>query len=107
MLRESIDHAEQDIEARRLREQQVEAQRVIEALKGALAADGEQLLDDVERGAVDAALTELEGVSQGNDHIAIKRAIESLENACQFYVERRMNASVRKAMSGHSINDFE
>lgn len=107
MLRESIDHAEQDIEARRLREQQVEAQRVIEALKGALAADGEQLLDDVERGAVDAALAELEGVSQGDDHSAIKGAIESLENACQFYVERRMNASVRKAMSGHSVNDFE
>ena len=107
MLRESIDHAAEDIEARQLREQQVDAERVIEALNAALADDGEQLLDAKERETVDTALAQLIETAQGDNPAAIEQAIEALETACQFYVERRMNASVRKAMSGHSVEDFE
>ncbi|MCB1758547.1 MAG: Fe-S protein assembly chaperone HscA [Gammaproteobacteria bacterium] len=107
MLRESMEHAEEDMVARRLREQQVEAERVIEALKAALAEDGEQMLDAAERGGIDAALAKLIAVASSDDHQAIKREIESLEAHCGFYVERRMNANVRKAMSGHSVDEFE
>ncbi|MCW8906532.1 MAG: Fe-S protein assembly chaperone HscA [Sedimenticola sp.] len=107
MLRDSIDHAREDMEARALREQQVEAERVIEALTAALADDGDELLDDSERNTVEAALGELAGVLENGDQSQIKAAIESLEKRCEFYVERRMNSSVRKAMSGHSIEDFE
>ncbi len=107
MLRESIDHAEEDLQARRLREQQVEAERVIEALRSALSDDGDKLLEAAERQRIEQLLDELVAVAQGDDYNAIKRGIEALEKGCEFYVERRMNASVRKAMSGHSVDDFE
>ncbi len=107
MLRESIDHAQDDMEARKLREQQVEAERVIEALTAALDDDGDVLLNADERSRVEAALAKLAEITRDGDHTAIKSAVEALEKSCEFYVERRMNASVSKAMSGHSIDDFE
>ena len=107
MLRDSIDHARDDMEARALREQQVEAERVIEALTAALSADADDLLNTEERHSVETALAELAAIARSGDQGQIKAGIEALEKRCEFYVERRMNASVRKAMSGHSIEDFE
>lgn len=107
MLRESFDHAKEDMEARKLREQQVEAERVIEALTAALADDGDALLSADERGTVESALQTLAETNRNCDYGAIKAAVEALEKTCEFYVERRMNASVRKAMSGHSVEEFE
>jgi molecular chaperone HscA len=107
MLRDSVDNAEQDLVARRLREQQVDAQRVIEALTAALANDGDELLDTEERAGIDAALSRLVKISRQNDQKAIKSEIDALEKQCEFYVERRMNTNVRKAMSGHSVDEFE
>ena len=107
MLRDSIEHAHDDLETRRLREQQVEAERVIEALGAALASDGDELLDAKERERVESALAELIEIARGDDVGAIKRGIETLEKRCEFYVERRMNSSVSKAMSGHSVEEFE
>ena len=107
MLRESIDHAQEDMEARKLREQQVEAERVIEALTAALKDDGDALLNADERSSVESALRTLAEITRNGDHSAIKSAVDALEKSCEFYVERRMNASVRKAMSGHSVDDFE
>ncbi len=106
MLRDSIQHAQEDLDARRLVEQQVEAKRSIEALTAALAADGDELLSPQERAQVEAALNQLVIVSQGRDHNAIKTEIEALEATCSFYVERRMNANIRKAMAGHKVDEF-
>ncbi|OOZ36173.1 Fe-S protein assembly chaperone HscA [Solemya velesiana gill symbiont] len=107
MLRDSIEHAEDDMEARRLREQQVEADRVIEALRAALDEDGKVLLNEQELESVEAALEKLVAISRSDSHSEIKQGIEALEKACEFYVERRMNASVKSAMSGHSVDEFE
>jgi molecular chaperone HscA len=107
MLRDSIDYAQKDLESRRLREQQVEAERVIEALRSALEADGDALLNPDERETVESSLARLVEISTSDDHIQIQQGIEALEKACEFYVERRMNASVTKAMSGHSVDEFE
>ena len=107
MLRDSIEHAEDDMEARRLREQQVEADRVIEALRAALDEDGEMLLSQDEFATVEASLGALQSVARSDSHKAIKQSIEALEKSCEFYVERRMNASVKKAMSGHTVDEFE
>ncbi|HEC16092.1 MAG TPA: Fe-S protein assembly chaperone HscA [Sedimenticola sp.] len=107
MLRASIEHAQEDMDARRLREQQVEAKRVIEALASALAADGEELLTEEEREPIKAAFQRLVALSESDDHEAIKQAIEALEKSCEFYVERRMNANIQKAMAGHKVDDFE
>jgi molecular chaperone HscA len=106
MLRDSMDFAAADRDARRLREEQVEAERVLEALHAALAADGDDLLDEVERSVINAAAAALEEQRQGDDYRTIKRAIETVETASSAYVERRMNSSIRKAMAGHKVDEF-
>jgi molecular chaperone HscA len=107
MLRDSIDHAQDDMEARRLREQQVEADRVIEALVAALETDGEALLNEEERAGIIGELEKLIEISRGDDHVAIEEAIKALEQHCEFYVERRMNSTISQAMSGHKVDEFE
>jgi len=107
MLRDSMDHAGADLQARRLREQQVEARRTLEALRAALASDGDVLLDRSERKRVELALAQLERSAAGDDPEAIKRATEELERTCDFYVERRMNRSIQDAMAGHKVEEFE
>jgi molecular chaperone HscA len=107
MLKASIEHAGQDRDARRLVEEQVEAQRVVEALTAALAADGDTLLSAEERAGIDRALTQLRDlVETTQDADAIKRAVTELESDCGFYVERRMNQGIRKAMAGHRVDEF-
>ncbi|NOY67506.1 MAG: Fe-S protein assembly chaperone HscA [Gammaproteobacteria bacterium] len=107
MLRDSMEHAKDDMESRALREQQVEADRVIEALDAAIQTDGELYLDEQERKDIDEALVALKIINQTDDAQAIKQAVKQLEKACAGYVERRMNSSIRDAMSGHSVNEFE
>ncbi|MEW8028106.1 MAG: Fe-S protein assembly chaperone HscA [Candidatus Thiodiazotropha sp.] len=107
MLRDSIEHAGEDKRLRSLREQQVEADRVIEALEAALAEDGDRLLDSDERQQVEQALGALKSVARADDQKVIKEAIGQLESTCGFYVERRMNQSIQQAMSGHKVDEFE
>ena len=107
MLRDSMAHAQDDMESRRLREQQVEADRAIEALQAALAKDGDLYLSTEERGIIDQALQNLMSKRQGTDNAEIKSALDGLEKACAAYVERRMNSSIQEAMSGHRVTDFE
>ncbi len=107
MLRDSMSHAREDMEARRLREQQVEADRVLESLDAALAKDGAQLLSAEEQGEILAARSGLAAKRDGDDPEAIKQAIKVLEKASEAYVARRMNQSVQSMMAGHKIEEFE
>jgi len=106
MLRDSMEHAADDVAARRLREQQVEAERVLEALAAALAQDG-ALLDKVERDAIDVAASRLQLARDGNDAAAIKQAMTELDRASTEFVARRMNGSIKKALSGHKVEEFD
>ena len=108
MLKASIDHAGDDMQARRLAEQKVEAARVIEALTAALASDADELLNTKERAGVDQQLDALKQAAENStDAEAVKDAIKALESHCEFYVERRMNSGIRKAMAGHKVDEFE
>ena len=107
MLRDSLSHARQDLELRRLREQQIEADRVLEALRAALAEDGERLLTAAERVVIEAAARRLAQARNGSDYRAIKESIETVEQASSDYVARRMNESIRKAMAGHRVDEFK
>lgn len=107
MLRDSMSYAREDMEARRLREQQVEADRSIEALEAALQNDGDTLLTADERAALLVARDQLRELRQSTDALAIENGIKALEKAAESYVERRMNASIRAAMAGHRIEDFK
>lgn len=106
MLLASIEHARDDMLARRRREEQVDAARVIEALDAALAADGERLLNDIERSAIESARAELERCRTSDDPDVIRRAIEAVEEASRDFVARRMDSAIRSAMSGHRVDEF-
>ena len=107
MLRDSIENAKADMEIRSLREQQVEADRSMEALDAAMKQDENTLLSEEERQRLLAARESLAVVRSTSEHSEeIKAAIKAMEKAADFYVERRMNSSVREAMSGHNVDDF-
>jgi len=106
MLRASMEHARDDMLARRLAEQRVESERVQESLRSALAVDGEALLSAEERQSIETVLAGLHRVTEGDDADAIARAMKELEEVCGFYVERRMNAGIRRALAGHKVEDF-
>ena len=105
MLRDSIEHAEDDVAARMLREQQVEAERVLEALEAALADDGDLLSSD-ERKPIDLAANKLLELSKGNELRAIKDGIAELDSAATEFVARRMDGNIKKALAGHNVNEF-
>ena len=107
MLRASMEHASEDMLSRALAEQQVDAKRVLEAIASALAADGDEHLSADERSDIDAKVSQLEKAAQGDNVDIIKQAIEQLEVGSAQFVERRMNASVRKMMAGRDIDAVE
>ena len=105
MLRDSIEHAEDDVSARMLREQQVEAERVLEALDAALADDGD-LLNAEERKELDLAASKLSELTNSNELRAIKDAIAELDKVATEFVARRMDGNIKKALAGHNVNEF-
>jgi molecular chaperone HscA len=107
MLGDSLSHAREDMELRRLREEQVEADRVLEALRAALAEDGERILSTEEREVIEAAARELAAARNGADYRAIRAGIGAVEKASSEYVARRMNENIRKAMAGHRVDEFK
>jgi len=106
MLKESIDHVGDDVQARNLREQQVEAQRLVEAVEAALATDGRLLRAD-ERADIDEEIASLKKRIAGTDHRAIKAGIDSLNAATQDFAARRMDQGIKRALTGHKIVEFK
>jgi molecular chaperone HscA len=106
MLRDSITHARDDEAARALSEQQVDANRLIESVRSALASHGGTLLTAQEREVIEVALNSVERVRHGNDRQVIKQAVEALDAATQEFARRRMDAGIRQALAGHRIEEF-
>jgi len=107
MLRESMDNAGEDMQKRVLQEQKVEAARVLEAIESALDADGDEHLSTEERQSIGTSILAVKQSMEGEDRNAIKSAVHDLEQGCSEFVERRMNASVRKMMSGQGIDEID
>jgi len=107
MLRDSIAHVSDDNAARNLREQQVDADRVLEAVQAALRADGEKYLNRDERAIIDTSMLALQNARAGTDTNAIKQAIAVVDNATQAFATRRMDAGVRAALTGHRLDEFK
>ncbi|MDZ4175243.1 MAG: Hsp70 family protein, partial [Hydrogenophaga sp.] len=105
MLRDGFDHVQDDIAARALAEQKVDATRLIDATQTALAADGD-LLDGAERAAVDTAVRALVEVLEGDDTAALRAAVEVLGRATDEFAARRMNRGIQRALSGRSIESL-
>ena len=89
-----------------MREQQVDAERVLEALDSALATDADQLLSEDEKTTILLARQALADVKDKRDIKNIEQAIKHLEAVCEDYVARRMNTNIKNAMQGHSIEEY-
>ncbi len=105
MLQEGFQSAEDDMRRRALAEERVEAERLLEALSQALAADGD-LLSPEERAAIDAEIVVLRTTMQGEDHRAIKDAVDALSHGTDEFAARRMDRGIRKALAGKRIEEL-
>ncbi|GAM67174.1 chaperone protein HscA [Vibrio sp. JCM 19236] len=106
MLKESMTHAKEDMQARALAEQRVEADRVIEGLIAAMQQDGDELLSEKERAELLKAIEQLIELRNGQDADAIEEGIKQADNASQEFASRRMDKSIRQALSGQSVDDI-
>jgi len=103
MLKDSFAHAADDMQARALAEAQVEADRIVDATRSALAADGE-LLDAHERAAIECVLAELARARDGHDHLALRAAVEAVNHGTEEFAGRRMDRSVARALTGKRVD---
>jgi molecular chaperone HscA len=106
MLLDAYDHAEDDVVARSLREQRVEAGRVLSALEIALGKDAE-LLEPGERQSIEAAMQTLRQAAEGEDPRRIERSVEALDELSKPFAGRRMDRSIRAALSGRAVSELE
>lgn len=105
MLRDSVEHAKEDMHARALAENRVDGQRLLDATLSALQADA-SLLSGEERQGIDASMQALQRTLAGKDHRAIKKASDELNRATADFAARRMDAGVRKALAGRKIGSL-
>jgi molecular chaperone HscA len=106
MLQESGQYAQDDMQARALREQQTEARQLIEAVQNALVQDGE-LLTASEQAHIVAQMQILQVSLEQTDTLVLKRAITGLNDATVKFAQARMDKSVSHALSGKNISDLE
>lgn len=105
MISSSITHAQEDMQARMLAEQQVEARRVIEALEAAIASDGQALLSNSEQHQLEQGIVSLAQAALGSSPKAIEQEIESLNGLSEEFAARRMDQSIRQALTGHKVDE--
>jgi len=106
MINSSLEHAEEDIHSRRLKEQQVDAMRLIEATQAALDENGKELLSEEEYSDLSNGLDELQSMINVDDYAAIKNHIEKLNKQTELFAARRMNISINQALVGSTVNEL-
>jgi molecular chaperone HscA len=107
MLQDSFQNAGDDKVARALREQQVDGQRLIEAVEAALQVDGDRLLDAEEREVIELQVVELRDLLAGNDGLAIERQTKRLSQVTDAFAARRLDSTVKAALAGRNLNEIE
>jgi molecular chaperone HscA len=105
MLKDSFSHAREDASLRALRELQVEARRLLEAIHSALIGSAE-ILSLEERAHIDAAMLQLKNVVDSDDRPVIDAAMNALSDATNTFAARRMDQSVQQAFTGKNIDQI-
>jgi molecular chaperone HscA len=105
MLLDALDHGEEDLAARRLAEQRVEAQRMLMATRQGLDADGD-LLHVVEKAHVLLAIEQLEKAVQGDRAAVIESGIAHLDGLTKVWAGRRMDRAIAKAIGGKGVDEL-
>jgi molecular chaperone HscA len=107
MLLDAYEHGEQDVRIRRLREEQVDAQRILSALEQAMQADADLLTDEEERADIEGAIRRLKRALEGDDYDEIHARIEDLDQASKAFAGRRMDRSIARALAGRAASQLE
>lgn len=107
MLKASYSSAEEDKQKRLLREQKVDADRLVSALEQAIEIDGQALLTEDERKGLEAEILVLKSVRDGSDAREIELGVEHLAKASDEFASRRMDLNIQRALQGHSIQEIE
>lgn len=105
MLQEGTGSAEEDMRLRALREEEVEARRLIESTVSALASDADLLSED-EQNTIRTLITQLLAAIERHELDEIKRIEEQLTTATESFAERRMDRAIAQALSGKSIDEI-
>lgn len=105
MIQDSINYANQDKQLRKLAEQKVEAARVLETLQSALDKDAD-LLNEEELNLILNTKQQLQQATESDDCSLIEQQIKIVDNATQTFAAKRMNRSIRDALTGHSVDDI-
>ena len=106
MLKDSLAHSQDDALRRAVKEAQVEAQRMIEAVQSALKSDA-GLLDEAQRTNIESLITQLQAAALGEDRSAINAAINALDAGTRDFAAHRMNESIRRAFAGQRVDALE
>lgn len=104
MLQASFQYAKEDADARSLAEERVDAARLLEAVRAALAKDGDKLLNASERVEIEASLVSLKVSVISENHRVIKEAIAAVSKATENFAARRMDAGVAAALKGKTVD---
>jgi molecular chaperone HscA len=107
MLTDSFQNAGDDKLARQLREHQVDAERLLEAVEAALQADGERLLDAEERMVIGLQMEQLRELMTSDDGPAIEQQTKRLSQVTDAFAARRLDATVKAALAGRNLNEIE
>jgi molecular chaperone HscA len=105
MLQDSFREAEHDMKSRALAEERVDAARLIEATQRALELDGDLLSAD-ERAGVEQLIAATVDIAKGEDHHAIKAAVQALSHGTDEFAARRMDRSIKSALAGRKVEDL-
>lgn len=107
MLQDSFTHARDDMQVRALREQQVEADRMIEDLQAAIDKDGAELLDDSELQCLQSAIEELKQLRHNcDDYRQVAGQIEVVAKTSEEFAARRMDVSIKQALAGLTLDEL-
>jgi molecular chaperone HscA len=106
MLVESFEYAETDLAMRNLLVERVEAERILQATRGAFADNGGLLEPDV-RAAGEAAMAELARAMAGDDYLKIRAAVEALDLATKPFAQARMNRAIGAQLHGKTLEEIE
>jgi molecular chaperone HscA len=106
MLKDSMAHTKDDAQKRALKEAQVDAQRLIEAVQSALKSDGDLLSAD-QREKIEDAVAALQTTALGDNRRQITQAIDDLEAKTRDFAAQRMDQSIRRAFTGKRMDTLE
>jgi molecular chaperone HscA len=106
MLLDSFTHGAEDVKARLLTEQRVEADRILAATHAAMT-DSPELLTDADRAAIAGAERALAAAKAGTDHLAIRAGVEALDAASKPFAQRRMDRALETGLRGRALDEVE